>query len=440
MHTHLADVYPDDQGFLPAYLAVGTTTIRNLNAFPQHLDWKHMVLSGELVGPTIYTSGPVIAGPPDATLRWIFWALQIVAVFAVGGVARVSLAVGRKRRGDHQAVGRPTRSIPLWVGGLGVTSVALVASKAIPIQLFTSSQFPQAYIADTEERARAEVRRQAAAGYDLVKIYDYMTAGQYLGAVAEAAEVGIYSVGHIDVGIEAALEAGLREIAHVDEFIDFHVADEISPRGFQPVPFLYDRIPATVATVVEYDVPVVSNLSLDAITVDFLEAGPEYFERPEYSIFTSAMVEQAQAGRVVAWQPQVEWRRDRVLPFLYEVTRQLNDAGAILVTATDTGVDTGALPVHIHDDLAQLVEAGLTPYEALRAATVNAHTVTARMGVEDPFGRVEVEQRADLLLLARNPLDDIGATRERLGVMARGRWYEQAELDSLVQDFLARHR
>lgn len=59
------------------------------------------------------------------------------------------------------------------------------------------------------------------------------------------------------------------------------------------------------------------------------------------------------------------------------------------------------------------------------------------MGVDDTFGEIVAGQRADLILLESNPLDDDAATRRRLGVMSRGRWYTQAELDSLVAELVA---
>jgi imidazolonepropionase-like amidohydrolase len=58
------------------------------------------------------------------------------------------------------------------------------------------------------------------------------------------------------------------------------------------------------------------------------------------------------------------------------------------------------------------------------------------MGVEDAFGEVSVGQRADLILLESNPLEDVRATRQRLGVMSRGRWYSQGELDRLVGELV----
>ena len=73
-----------------------------------------------------------------------------------------------------------------------------------------------------------------------------------------------------------------------------------------------------------------------------------------------------------------------------------------------------------------LVQAGLTPYEALGTATVNPATY---LGAEQEFGKVAEGYRADLVLLRHNPLDDIRHTRTRVGVMKRGRWFPASELE-----------
>ena len=79
-----------------------------------------------------------------------------------------------------------------------------------------------------------------------------------------------------------------------------------------------------------------------------------------------------------------------------------------------------------------VVESGMTPYEALSAGTRNAGQVVAHMGRDGNFGVIRVGNRADLVLLSKNPFESVSATRDRIGVMARGRWYLQQELNGMV--------
>ena len=431
MHTHLnIDPNPD---FMRLFLAEGVTTIRNLNALPDHLEWRNQVLRGERIGSTIYTSGPVIVGPPEPTMIWIFRLLVIAGLLAVSLTVWVLLWLLHRLRAKSSKI-KPLKRL-LLPGAIAsiLVGVVLLATKAIPLNVYTSLEFPFAYVPDTEARARAEVRRQADAGFDLIKVYDYMTADQYLGAIDEARLNGIYVVGHLDHGIEAPFTAGLRESVHVDEFLDGHLIGEISPRAFLPVPMNLELIPQTVATVARNDAMVVSNMVADVITYEYLEKGPNYFDRPEFALIRPTKIQEWLNSRMITWQGQQDWRRNTLQPFYEQMIQALDAAGVPILAGTDTGTE-GALPSHIHRELELLVDAGFSPFEALQTATTNARISVNRMGVADAFGEIIVGQRADFVLLDSNPLLDIRATRQRLGVMSRGRWYPQTELNRLVGD------
>jgi tetratricopeptide (TPR) repeat protein len=86
----------------------------------------------------------------------------------------------------------------------------------------------------------------------------------------------------------------------------------------------------------------------------------------------------------------------------------------------------------VHEDLRLLVKAGLSPYQALSAGTRTPGEFVQRFFRKpEPAGIVAVGQRADLILLAANPLADVGIARTPLGVMARGHWLPQAQLISM---------
>jgi imidazolonepropionase-like amidohydrolase len=92
--------------------------------------------------------------------------------------------------------------------------------------------------------------------------------------------------------------------------------------------------------------------------------------------------------------------------------------GVPLIAGTDMGAPhTG--PDSIHAELEHLVQVGLTPMEAIRAAT---QTPARAMRREADLGTVEVGRRADLLVLDRDPLDDIRATRALRHLLQDGRW------------------
>jgi hypothetical protein len=94
-------------------------------------------------------------------------------------------------------------------------------------------------------------------------------------------------------------------------------------------------------------------------------------------------------------------------------------AGVPILLGTDAGNNLVLAGASVHDELAQLVRAGLSPYQALRAATV---APAAFLGRADAPGTVSIGARADLLLVLGNPLDDVANAGLMAGVMAEGRW------------------
>jgi imidazolonepropionase-like amidohydrolase len=84
-----------------------------------------------------------------------------------------------------------------------------------------------------------------------------------------------------------------------------------------------------------------------------------------------------------------------------------------------------------HRELKALADAGLSNYAVLAAGTRNAHEF---LGTIDRVGTIEKGRRADLILLNGNPLDNITVTEDRSGVMLKGKWYPQAELDAWLDE------
>ncbi|MEE9245554.1 MAG: amidohydrolase family protein, partial [Gemmatimonadota bacterium] len=84
-----------------------------------------------------------------------------------------------------------------------------------------------------------------------------------------------------------------------------------------------------------------------------------------------------------------------------------------------------------HEELGLFVQAGLTPYQALRGAT---HDAAEFLGEQDEFGTVAEGLRADVILLNGNPLADIANLKRRSGVMLRGSWFSQPELERRLEE------
>jgi hypothetical protein len=124
---------------------------------------------------------------------------------------------------------------------------------------------------------------------------------------------------------------------------------------------------------------------------------------------------------------------------LSRITAEMHAAGIRLHVGTDTGGNPHLFPgFTVHEEMEELVAAaGLTPADALRAATLNP---AAYFGLSDQLGTVDEGKRADLVLLDGNPLDNIRNTRRIAGVMVGGRWIDTTDRVNLLESIRRRAR
>src|SRR5690606_32994220 len=114
----------------------------------------------------------------------------------------------------------------------------------------------------------------------------------------------------------------------------------------------------------------------------------------------------------------------------------MNRGGVRILMGTDAPQQFSVPGFSLHRELQRMRAAGMTPYEILRTGT--AH-VGAYFADVDTFGTVTEGARADLILLAANPLEDLGRVAEPLGVMVRGRWLSREALDARLAEIAARY-
>ncbi|MBC7894801.1 MAG: amidohydrolase family protein [Cytophagaceae bacterium] len=126
-------------------------------------------------------------------------------------------------------------------------------------------------------------------------------------------------------------------------------------------------------------------------------------------------------------------RRHRMYDFTSARLPMLQAAGVTILAGTDAGfLNSFDYPgIGLHDELQLLVRAGLTPLTALQAATINGARF---LGRDARHGTIEVGRAADLVLLDRNPLVDITATRGIAAVVLRGRYRDRTALDAMLRE------
>jgi len=130
------------------------------------------------------------------------------------------------------------------------------------------------------------------------------------------------------------------------------------------------------------------------------------------------------------------------LDFLRTFTHALQAAGVPLLTGTDSPAIPGMFPGHsIHDELRNLTQAGLTPFQALSAATQTpGEFIEKTVPRVQRFGQVRAGFRADAVLVSGNPLASLELLRAPLGVMYGGRWMTADALEHLRKGLKTRYQ
>jgi imidazolonepropionase-like amidohydrolase len=278
-------------------------------------------------------------------------------------------------------------------------------------------------IATTREQARSAVEAAAAAGYDCVKVYGALSAEAFAGVVEGAEPSGLKVVGHLPraLGLEGALAAGLDSIDHAEEYLYTAFRDAGA-----------EGIPDAVAQTRDAGAWVTPTLVAFAAIGDQIADAQALDRRAELRFIDPARRARwlTPANRYLRdFAPGDAVRLRDQLAFLELLVRRLHEGGVPLLAGTDAGVAFGVPYVlpgwSLHEELARLGACGLSPYEVLAAATVQPARF---LGREAEFGSVRVGARADLLLLAGDPLQDLGQAARPLGVLLRGRWLPREEL------------
>jgi hypothetical protein len=116
--------------------------------------------------------------------------------------------------------------------------------------------------------------------------------------------------------------------------------------------------------------------------------------------------------------------------FTRKLTASLHRAGVPIMAGTDALGAPFIIPgVSLHQELRLLRESGMSPYEAVRAATLEPARF---LGKETEFGTIAAGRRADLILVEKNPLEDLNSLMKLRGVMVRGIWLPREKLDEML--------
>ncbi|HTU13160.1 MAG TPA: amidohydrolase family protein [Allosphingosinicella sp.] len=300
------------------------------------------------------------------------------------------------RHAARAAYARVTEA-DVWSAGMGVTPPG-----GHPSQMARSWGVTIPTLAN-EADADAYIRARVAEGSDYIKIFQDDGA-----AHGGAATLTPFAPERLRVVIGAAQRADRRAIVHVSSLGDARLAIGF---GANALAHMFQDHPADEALVAQarqHGVTIIPTLSVLAGA-----SGDPTSTRLAADPAVAPHLSPIQRSMIAATFPRT---RPNILVNALESVRRLHAAGVVILAGTDAPNPTTAHGPSMHEELELLVRAGMTPAEAISAATARP---AAFFGTADR-GRIAVGLRADLLLVEGDPLADITATRRIAGIWKNG--------------------
>ena len=377
MHTHLfsdGDEVADSAGpsELAVMLANGVTVARLMIGTPEQLVLRRDVIAGKIVGPQLWVASP-------------------------------------------QLTGRPSENAMVVTSG------------------------PQ---------ARAAVRKAVADGYDFIKLTTDINAEVYDAVADEAKQRGIRVVGHVEpeVGVVRALVAG-QQLEHLDSYLEAALADSapmtkcltqggvFTMSNWRCLDYIDEsKIARLAGATARAGVFIGPTQNVFNTSFAIGESDSLVRARPDYAFWPPKMRALYHRAHARYWAPandtiRTAARRQKYVDVRNRLVKAIQDSGGKILAGSDTPEWFHTYGYALHRELQALVGAGLSPYQAIVAAT-RAPAEFLRASAD--WGTLETGKRADFVLVSANPLADVRNTAHIQAVSTGGAWYSRAQLDSML--------
>jgi imidazolonepropionase-like amidohydrolase len=382
MHVHWSDPVAPSAPYLGLFTANGVTGVRQMWGFPSHFQWRKDIAAGMLHGPRMMLAGPIVDGPK-----------------------------------------------PVWPGSIA---------------------------AGTEAEGRHAVRKTMEDGYDFVKVYSLLPRHVYFAIADEARKQGLPFAGHVPYSVTAreASDAGQKSVEHLTGLLLACSAKEgeltVALSEARRDPASPDR--ALLRRVNEQLIDTFDAAKAATLFAKFKANGT--WQVPTLTVLRALgnlddkdfvkdeRLKYMPLGVQNFWNPKDDFRfrtmtkedyvlQRKVFKRDLELVGAMHREGVDLLAGTDV-LNPYCFPgFSLHDELALLVEAGLSPMAALQTATRNP--ARYRDQLKDS-GTVEAGKLADLVLLDSDPLTDIKNTRRIANVIVGGKLLTRSKLDKILTD------
>ncbi len=295
----------------------------------------------------------------------------------------------------------------------------------------------------SEEEARQAVRRAGRAGADFIKVFSEVPAAHWRAILAEARTLGLPVSGHVptQVSLLASARAGQRSDEHLMQAFEAcspmeneilaarqglagdaltklcEAQEREALENFDPI--ICDRVATALTKAGQVQVPtlVLSHFQARDARSEFgRDPRWRYLREDEQERWERILKQETADDRALAEKRRIVSRN---------IVRAFHAAGVRILAGTDAPMPLVYPGFALHDELRLLVECGMTPAEALRAATIEPAKF---LGLAETSGSIAVGKHADLVLLEADPLLDIGNLRRIRAVVLGGRLLTRDDL------------
>ena len=262
--------------------------------------------------------------------------------------------------------------------------------------------WPRSFVIKDSKKVEAAIKKMKKVGYDAIKVYYKLSKSVYDKIMETAKKLNIPVVGHVpyDVGITDVIKAGQHSNEH---FTGYNLNSETEENINLTIKAGIWNCPTLVVYQKIFNISALKKTKVSGL--QYVHPIMKKF----WSTYDSSKIE----------------KRDGNKEFL----KMLYNRGARIVAGTDVGNPYVIAGFSLHEEFQLMHEAGLTPYQVLLTGTKNAAEM---LGIEERLGTIEAGKDADLVLLNKNPLEDIKNTKTIAGVMTKGVWFSNEELQHIL--------
>jgi imidazolonepropionase-like amidohydrolase len=283
----------------------------------------------------------------------------------------------------------------------------------------------------TPEDAASTVRQQKAEGWDLLKVMGGLSVEAYDAMAMTARGLGIPFGGHVPsaVGVTHALEMGQHTIDHIDGYAEEldGVAEPLDGTALRTLAARTKKAGASIVpTLVAWET------LRGPVTLHSRTTLPEmrYMPRATVEQWTKSLENRLNSPQFKALESK------HYIDSRMRILWELHAAGVGVLLGSDAPQQFNVPGFSIHREMQRMADAGLTTYDIIKSGTAS---VGYHFKSLDDFGTVASGKRADLILVDANPLQDLSNIRRQSGVMVRGSWLPQSEIQRRLEQIANRN-